>query len=1395
MADPFLKKPPSQIEKNTARRIVENTLNKRTKPVKFTWGGLKNLSLFFDTNPFSKLKTDRLNDIMEGRSKAQEKDYIDFFEDVEKGLYGGVQDLGYAVGDLLTSGVDALASLGGKETRLTEDLTKVYEDNKVKDPETLTGEVTKILTQYGVPGSGVFKVLNRVKTLSKARKVKKTSDKAINAVKRIGYMSTAFAATDFIASEPDRETTAVPLINTEGLSGSDLALARLKNRVRYGAEGAAFGAGFTLLGKPIGLGIKYGLLKPGAKVAGIGLKAIDKGVVTPITYLGSKAITTGTGQKLRSASNFVIDKALSTVITGNPKKQLPEFSKWRLFSTDSLDPVEKKLRKLDNFLSYFRSLGKQTGLGYQVTSDAARAIKGDQRKIEKYLESVEQKAYNLAKSFEDQYNTATTSKSSQDYYLDQVLSFLKGQTQKSALPVELQTTAQGLSDELVRIKKNFGNLLPEGDLKQYILKNLKSYMRRSFSIFTNPAYQPDKKIKDNAVNWVLNNVVKANKDLRESAIKTLKTPKMSNEQALEEMAETTVDGILRAGKQDGADPLNIIRRIAKKDLRLDTLVKTGDELPNVIKKLLGEENNLRSSVMLTSNNAITQSINKMSMDKLADIGKKEGWLFSDENSAVAKRFFDTQKIGDLKSLGLMKSGMSKLYATPELVEAFRGTNKGLDRWIQSGFYRNLLQLKVAAQYGKTVLSPVTQVRNVTSAGLFPLANGNIGGGASVTEAIKIVADDIFGAGKVINEEQFFNNIRRKIELGVIDENIVASELQAVLRDIKNTKGITSLDKLIRSLSEGKFAVNDEFAQNVGQKLSNFGKTATRVYAGGDNLWKWYGHSYVTAQLKPLFNNLDDVGKWYKEIVGRDFMKRNNFGVNAGKLKTLDEATEEAAAWYIRNTYPTYSKVPKAIQDLRKLPFGNFVSFPAEMIRTTFNILTVGAKEATSANPKLRQMGLRRLLGAYTVLGGASKGVLGLATGLSGVTIEQLEAYKRSLAAPWNSRATILPINKWKDGVGKAVNFSYFSPYDVVTQPIEALFKTIEEGNLKQQNVESTVFDLFFGEKGPIRTLVDPFLTQSIALERFTDVLPAELFVGNRGGQTKTGALVYSPTDSGSEKILKSLTHIIRGVEPGAVTTVDKTYQALQGDIKKGGAPANLMDELLALLSGVRIINVDVPKSMQYKVTDYNKKSRLVTSTEKLFSLQNFRQRGPEALSEEFRQIQNEKLKVNREFYIVLQDALAAGAKRSDILKVMKDRGISSKNAFKLLRGQNIPYTGYEGRMEKRLKDAQKFARDQGEIADRNYFYPKLDFKKIIREFKNKKLVEPKQEVIEKPSQPLINFDNIKNIFGEAPIQAPPLPNTPTPTIKTVQNVNPQTGLTRTESALLSPSEQVIARRT
>ena len=58
------------------------------------------------------------------------------------------------------------------------------------------------------------------------------------------------------------------------------------------------------------------------------------------------------------------------------------------------------------------------------------------------------------------------------------------------------------------------------------------------------------------------------------------------------------------------------------------------------------------------------------------------------------------------------------------------------------FYGPLLQLKGASQYAKTILSPITQVRNVTSAAMFALANGNVGRGAGVMESVDMVLRDL-----------------------------------------------------------------------------------------------------------------------------------------------------------------------------------------------------------------------------------------------------------------------------------------------------------------------------------------------------------------------------------------------------------------------------------------------------------------------------------------------------------------------------------------------------------------------------------------------------------------------------------------------------------------------------
>ena len=1376
-------------------------LNKTKKPVKFTWKGAADLLVTMSNTPLRNYQLStlmdkslpRVTDLAKGKDKPQEKDYIDFFEDMEKSIFGGAQNVGYSFGDIITTGIDMGASLVGKETNLTERLTEVYEENKIEEPETLLGSISKVLIQYGIPGGAVFKVMNRAKKiLNKGKKIVKPTtkfEKGTQIAKRAGYMATAFAATDFIAAEPGRGNLLTDYIadktgkeslrieNTENLEGSELALARFRNRLRYGLEGGLIGGGFTLMGKPLAFGAKYGLFKPGAFIAGVGLKTADLGV-SGLSFLAAKATPTPVAKKIKDASSFVIDKAVGTLKIGTGAKQMPKFEKWRLFSIKSSDPLQRRLKSLDNKLSFFRSVGRMTDNTFQISTEAKTMIKARSRTIEKYLESIEKKSYDLAKSFENQYNSMTSSPASQDYYLDNVLAFLKGQIKKQDLPIELQETAAALNKELIKTKETFSNLLPAGDLKNFMLNNIKTYMRKSFATFTNPEYQASDKIKEAASKWILNNVVKRNKDIRESAINTLKTGRMTDEQALKEMSDSLMNKILTNTKQDAADPLKILQNISKNILRSDKLIKTGEELPDVIKKLLGEENNLKASVLQTTSHAITQAVNKQTLDKLAEVGIKEGWLFKSSAIADAKKAFDAVKVGEIKGIGLLKSNVSKLYASADMAAAIQGAPGRFDGLLQSGIYRNLLQLKVATQFGKTVLSPVTQVRNVTSASMFPLANGHIGGRASVTESLRMTLDDIFGAGKVIDEEKFIKNVENKIRLGVLDENVVASELQAVLKEIRAGAKVKSMDSLISKLANTKMA-----------------KTATRIYAGGDNLWKWYGHEYVKSQMKGIYNSVDDIAKWYDEIVGRKFDKFNTF---TGKAKTFDDAIDEAAAWQIRNTYPTYSLVPQIIQDLRKLPFGNFVSFPAEMIRTTYNILSLGAKEALSSNAKLRQIGYRRLIGASVVLGGAEKGVTTLAQNLTGTTKEQIEAYKRSLSAPWNSRAAILPLNKWKNGVGKAINFSYFSPYDVVTQPVNSLLKTIEEGNLKQQDVDKILFNIInpTGD-GPVAKLLSPFISEAIAFEKWNDVAPAGFFTGGRGGVTKTGSKVYSDNDDPDVKILKSIAHFIRGVRPTAIDTGSKLIEGLQKDIKRGGQPVSLKDELLALLSGVRIINVNVPQSMEFKITDYNSSIKKVTESEKFYSLENFRQRGPLVMAEEFRDIQDEAFKINQNFYFLLQDALTVGVPEEVLIKLLRKRRIPYAKVKKLLRGRNIPFTGYENRMKIRVRQAEIKAKELGEEGQvvPEYFYPKNLFKEIVREYKEKSLIpQPKEEGGETfEFQKFLPKEN--NQQSSLQIQTPPLPNMAMPVVQTARaDVNPNTNLTRTQEALLSPEEKIIASR-
>ena len=101
-------------------------------------------------------------------------------------------------------------------------------------------------------------------------------------------------------------------------------------------------------------------------------------------------------------------------------------------------------------------------------------------------------------------------------------------------------------------------------------------------------------------------------------------------------------------------------------------------------------------------------------------------------------------------------------------------------------------------------------------------------------------------------------------------------------------------------------------------------------------------------------------------------------------------------------------------------------FPAEILRTGANIISIGLKEAAHPNRAIQQMGIRRLTGAFLTSYAVGKGFTELAQFLTNSSSEsQWNAYKRSSAASWDATSNLLAVKGWKNGESAAINFSYF----------------------------------------------------------------------------------------------------------------------------------------------------------------------------------------------------------------------------------------------------------------------------------------------------------------------------------------------------------------------------------
>ena len=512
-------------------------------------------------------------------NKISERDYIDGFDEIAKGVDMGLHELETSIGELLFMGTDFLAN-----TNFSSDFQKMMAKQKPDEPETWRGDLTSLMIQYGVPGTLITKIGLRAKKLQVVKNAieKMGTSKASKVAQRVLSGAGIVGATDFVASPDKRRvpTLFVQPEDTSKLSGRKKAKAMFKNRVRYGAEGAIVGGLFPLVGKSIQQVYKYGARPVGEPFVRMGFNTVGAGFKGTAYLLSTldKPLHSKIVKSLSKSAGNTVKKIVSPLTQKIGLKGLPPFEQWRLFQTTSPSKIERSLKRVDNVLSWFRSFGKSPKDIEGVSEQVILYVKGRARKIDKLLEGLEKRAYGLAKKYEQRYNTNNTSGSYEKMLLDDVVDFLDDRVKLGTVEKTLRPLAFELKTDINKILKEFGKNLPQGtkdavlkDLKKALTGKVDNYIVKSFSIFTNPKYTPDETIRINARNWIAKNVVSKNKDLREAALAAY-----GRENYIEKYADDIVNDILAAGRTGGVNPVKVLQKIGSDENITEYWVKRNE---------------------------------------------------------------------------------------------------------------------------------------------------------------------------------------------------------------------------------------------------------------------------------------------------------------------------------------------------------------------------------------------------------------------------------------------------------------------------------------------------------------------------------------------------------------------------------------------------------------------------------------------------------------------------------------------------------------------------------------------------------------------------------------------------------------------------------------------------
>lgn len=1126
-------------------------------------------------------------------------------------------------------------------------------------------------------------------------------------------------------------------VETAGLGAAVGGAAQLANTTGLsGAVGQAVGTGAQAAGA---------VARPVVNLAGRGLDVASSVAAGP------------TSSALRAAGRTRAGKAITNQ-TRNARDYLKELEQARTFGAVPGGPGAREgtLAGVRNFaegvlddtaslLRYRGNLPDEVALQRLLSQNAPSSFI---RRGEKSLSAIDEKLDSAFGKIDEMTSNssplhrAETYNTMREYMVtpkgqlsDDILSAIPKQARQDVkdLRNNLDRLRQGVLDSETLKRQNIVNPKTGEDLRTTVETNLDSYLRRRMRMFEDSSYKPSNEALSAGLEGFKNDprslareiqtIVRDRPsqftddylaDLGLEKLGSGKDARIRVNRVTDDAARLARDSFLQRYKPKNRGIFGYKGtqggRQAKDAISVG-MFKERTNIPKYQRALLGEIDDPREQIIATiADLAEFKAVDDYfgQVARMADNNEGIGRFFSNSATMSPQQIDDMVDSGNYVVLGgkggaarpgaddvelttMSEWGPLHGYVVPKRVydsltqQVYGGAGNEVIDGVRAT-YSAFLRGKGASQYGKTVLSPITQLRNVSTASAFALANGNVGRQASLGDSVRIVMEDLSS----MPSAQALDELEEMSQLGVIGTNAELRELQDI---IGKGLGFTAEDRAKYGSSAFARRLQDN---KLGGFLGSVNKKAQDLYQGGDDIWKIYNYKFEQEKLRNALRNapVDEQIRYLTKNRTIDMTPDQLARKVNSDPEYLDRLVKEKAADVVRNTVPNYNMVPEAISYLRRTPYGNFVAFPYEILRTGTNVIERGIDDLMDSNPEIQKIGMRRLMGAATTYAGIPMATTELAHQLTGVTKEEMDAYRRSFAMPWERNARLIPIGRDENGLPEYINFSYSNPYDMLERGINTALNEIDEGRRLGKSAGQITADAV-GQA--IMETFRPFMDESILFGKLKDVadpqsegVMGQLYniavLGGRGGETVTGAKVYRPGEDVGDKMGRSLLHILDAFNPGALPVnvrggelePSRALRGLFGD-DDPNAVISSQDrsfrnydpetEIFRAFTGVTPMNINAERSLYYAGVEFQQAIRDATS---LFN--NVAYRGnvsQDDLESAYRRANEARFRASNLFHQKLEDMRQLGLPESQIRQILKDRQIGGVNA--ILQGRFEPF--------------------------------------------------------------------------------------------------------------------------